>query len=172
MEGRKFLDIISNSPEKTKKFGKILAKYLKPGDLLLFYGDLGSGKTTLIQGICEGLEVNPDTYVSSPTFAIVNFYEGKYPIFHVDLYRISGEDFQELGLWENLPTSVVLIEWAEKLFELPTEDYLEIRMDYVSELHRKITLTGYGEWLELLKKLERDEELKKLELSQEGLLKR
>lgn len=161
MEGRFLLEIISNSPEETKQFGRFLAKYLKPGDLILFYGDLGSGKTTLIQGICEGLEVDPEVYVTSPTFAIVNFYEGKYPILHIDLYRLSEEDLYELGIWENLSTSVTLIEWAEKLVEVPKQDYLEIKIDYLHEFKRKITLIGYGEWSELLKELERDEELNK-----------
>jgi len=163
LERRGPLELISNSPLETKFFGSQLAKYLKPGDLLLFYGDLGSGKTTLIQGICEGLEVDPDQYVSSPTFAIVNFYEGKYPIYHADLYRINEEDLYELGLWEHLNSAIILIEWAEKLSQIPKEDYLEIRLNYLSENKRKITLTGYGEWSELLKELERDEDLKKLE---------
>ncbi len=162
MEGRRLLEIISNSPEETKLIGRALAKYLKPGDLILFYGDLGSGKTTLIQGICEGLEVDPEVYVTSPTFAIVNVYEGKYPIFHVDLYRINEEDLYELGLLENLSTSITLIEWAEKLPEIPKSDYLEIKLKYLDDSQkRKIILTGYGEWSELLKELERDEELNK-----------
>lgn len=161
MEGRPLLEKISNSPEETKELGKILAKYLKPGDLILFYGDLGSGKTTLIQGICEGLEVDPELYITSPTFSIVNYYEGKYPILHIDLYRLKGEDLYELGIWENLSNSIILIEWAEKLHELPKEDYLEITLDYLNNLQRKIILTGYGEWSELLKVLERDEELNK-----------
>lgn len=161
MERRKPLEITSNSPEETKQFGRVLAKYLKPGDLVLFYGDLGSGKTTLIQGICEGLEVDPEIYVTSPTFAIVNLYEGKYPVFHVDLYRIE-EDLYELGIWENLSTSIILIEWAEKLPEIPKPDYLEIKLDYLDEFQkRKIILIGYGEWSGLLRELERDEELNK-----------
>ncbi|MGC8966107.1 MAG: tRNA (adenosine(37)-N6)-threonylcarbamoyltransferase complex ATPase subunit type 1 TsaE [Caldimicrobium sp.] len=161
MVGRPLLEKISNSPEETKKLGKILAKYLKPGDLILFYGELGSGKTTLIQGICEGLEVDPELYITSPTFSIVNHYEGKYPILHIDLYRLNGEDLYELGIWENLSNSIILIEWAEKLHELPKEDYLEITLDYLNNFQRKITLIGYREWSELLKVLERDEELNK-----------
>jgi len=90
----------------------------------------------------------------------VNLYEGKYPVFHVDLYRINEEDLYELGIWENLSTSIVLIEWAEKLPEIPKSDYLEIKLDYLDDPQkRKIILIGYGEWSELLKELERDEEL-------------
>jgi len=166
LERRGPLELISHSPVETKSLGSHLARHLKPGDLVLFYGDLGSGKTTLIQGICEGLEVDPDLYVSSPTFAIVNLYEGKYPIYHVDLYRIGEEDLYELGLWEHLNSAIILIEWAEKLSQIPKDDYLEIRLDYLNETKRRVTLIGYGEWSELLKELERDEELKKLESSQ------
>lgn len=152
------LEIITKSEEETKRLGKILAKYLKPGDLLLFYGDLGSGKTTLIKGICEGLEVNQNQYIISPTFTILNFYEGKYPILHIDLYRIDQTALEELYIWEHLSSHILLIEWADKLLELPKNDFLEITLNYLEERVRKITLIGYGEWSLLLKELERDEE--------------
>ncbi len=126
--------------------------------MLLFYGDLGAGKTTFIQGICEGLEVNPDLYITSPTFTLLNFYEGKYPILHIDLYRISQEALEDLSISEYFSTHIVLIEWADKLSEPPLPDYLEITLQYIDERGRKITLTGYGEWSQLLKALERDEE--------------
>ncbi len=126
--------------------------------MLLFYGDLGAGKTTFIQGICEGLEVNPDLYITSPTFTLLNFYEGKYPILHIDLYRISQEALEDLSISEYFSTHIVLIEWADKLSEPPLPDYLEITLQYIDERGRKIILTGYGEWSQLLKALERDEE--------------
>jgi len=152
------LRFISRSPEETKNFGKILAKYLKPGDLVLLYGDLGSGKTTLIQGISEGLGVNPEVYITSPTFSIINLYEGKYPILHLDLYRLESEDLYDLGIWEYLSSSILLIEWADRLDQIPGEDFLEIHLNYIDINSREITLTGYGQWSELLKVLGKDVE--------------
>lgn len=128
---------------------------------MLFYGDLGSGKTTFIQGICEGLEVNPDMAITSPTFSIINLYEGIHPIAHVDLYRLESFNIEELGLWEYLNTHIMLIEWAEKLASPPKEDFLEIKIQFIDETTRSIFLTGYGEWFELLKALARDAELEK-----------
>ncbi len=128
---------------------------------MLFYGDLGSGKTTFIQGICEGLKVDPDIAITSPTFSIINLYEGIYPIAHVDLYRLESFSIEELGLWEYLNTHIILIEWAEKLTSLPKEDFLEIKIQFIDETTRSISLTGYGEWFELLKALERDAKLDK-----------
>lgn len=157
------IKLLSKSSEETRLIGKVLAKYLKPGDLVLFYGDLGAGKTTLIQGISEGLDVDPDTYVTSPTFAILNIYEGKYPIYHVDLYRLEGHELEELGIWEYLSSGILLIEWADRLLEIPTKDFLEIQMRHLDTFVREITLTGYGQWSELLRVLDADEELKKLE---------
>ncbi|MFN3921777.1 MAG: tRNA (adenosine(37)-N6)-threonylcarbamoyltransferase complex ATPase subunit type 1 TsaE, partial [Caldimicrobium sp.] len=120
---------MTKSAQETLNLGKSLAKLLKPGDLLLFYGDLGAGKTTLIQGICEGLEVNPDQYITSPTFTILNFYEGIYPILHIDLYRIDQNTLEELNVWEFLSSHILLIEWADKLIDLPKNDFLEITID-------------------------------------------
>ncbi|MFN3567799.1 MAG: tRNA (adenosine(37)-N6)-threonylcarbamoyltransferase complex ATPase subunit type 1 TsaE [Caldimicrobium sp.] len=148
---------MSKSPDETRKIGHRLAKFLKPGDLLLFFGDLGSGKTTLIQGICEGLEVSEDQFITSPTFTLLNFYEGIYPILHIDLYRIDPSATYELFFWEYLTSHILLIEWAEKLNEIPVNDYLEIQLEYLEESIRKVTFVGYGEWSLLLKELEKDE---------------
>lgn len=76
----------------------------------------------------------------------------------MDLYRLEAFDIDELGLWEYLNTHIMLIEWAEKLVNLPKEDFLEVKIQYVDETIRSISLIGYGEWLELLKALERDVE--------------
>lgn len=153
------MEIITKNPEETKKIGRTLAKYVKPGDVILLYGALGTGKTTLIQGLAEGLEVNPDIYVTSPTFAIVNIYEGKIPILHLDLYRLESEDIEDLGLWEYGSNSVIVIEWADRLSKIYWEDFLEIHMDYLNGQGRVISFVGYGEWSELLKALGKDEEL-------------
>jgi len=78
--------IITTSPEETKKFGETLVKSISPGLVIALFGPLGSGKTCLTQGICSGLGVND--FVVSPSFVIINEYEGKYKVYHIDLFRL------------------------------------------------------------------------------------
>lgn len=153
------IQFISKNEEETIFLGKKLGKFLKPGDLILLYGDLGSGKTTFVKGIAKALEVDPDIYITSPSFSIINIYEGKYTLYHVDLYRLDIPE--ELGLWEYLNSGIVVIEWANKLHENPKEDFLEIHFEYLDMLNRKIVIIGYGEWKALLKELDKDKELNK-----------
>ena len=150
------IEVLTLSEKETQDFGKKLGKLLRPGDLILLYGDLGSGKTTFVKGIAEGIEVNPEVYITSPTFSLVNIYEGKYTLYHIDLYRISFEEAVELGIWEFLSDGIVVIEWADKLEEIPKEDFLEVVFEFLEDLKRKVVITGYGEWKELLKELDRD----------------
>ena len=113
------MKISTDSHEKTLAFGLQLGQCLKPGDIILLFGDLGAGKTTLTQGICRGLGVNKDEYIQSPTFTLVNLYQGRIPVNHVDLYRLDSiSEIEALGLEENLfSSSVSIIEWAEKLLQ-------------------------------------------------------
>ena len=114
----------SLSSDETLKLGFDFAHSLKPGDVLAFYGNLGSGKTTFIRGICRGLGV--EEYVTSPTFTLVNEYKGTMPVFHFDFYRIDDADeIQEIGLEEYLyGTGVCLIEWPEIVRDqLPLQRY-------------------------------------------------
>jgi tRNA threonylcarbamoyladenosine biosynthesis protein TsaE len=148
---------LSEKEEDTIRLGKTIGKHLKPGDLVLLYGDLGAGKTTFIKGVAQGLKVDPQIYITSPTFSIINVYEGRYTIYHVDLYRLMGEELEELGIWEYLNQGILLIEWADRILEIPKEDFLEIRFEILEANKRKITLTGYGEWKDLLKSLDFEE---------------
>jgi len=108
------------TPEETFKLGQQLGKQLVPSDIVLLYGDLGAGKTTLIQGICRGLELAPELPVRSPTFTLINEYQAKHAIHHIDLYRLDTlAEIENLGLEEYLfGDGITLIEWAEKL-EVP-----------------------------------------------------
>ena len=112
--------ISTDSHKKTLEFGEELGRHLKSRDIVLLYGDLGSGKTTLTKGICRGLGVNRDEYIRSPSFTLVNIYQGVLTINHIDLYRLNSlNEIEELGLEENLfSNSVSIIEWAEKLGEI------------------------------------------------------
>jgi tRNA threonylcarbamoyladenosine biosynthesis protein TsaE len=152
------IETISNSEEDTINFGKKLGTLLKPGDLILLYGDLGSGKTTFVKGLAESLEVNPDLYITSPSFSLINVYEGKYTIYHVDLYRLDTLEVEDLGLWEYLNEGIVIIEWADRLKMTLKDDYIEVFFEFLDYSKRKITFVGYGEWQELLKGLDLDKE--------------
>lgn len=112
------MQIIAKTRQETLSFGEKLGKNLIPGDIVLLFGELGVGKTTLAQGIANGLGLRKGEYTRSPTFTIINEYKGRYPIYHIDLYRLNTfSEVENLGLEEILSgNGVCIIEWAEKLF--------------------------------------------------------
>lgn len=122
----------STCEKDTFQLGVDLASDLRPGDTVAFYGDLGSGKTEFIKGICEGLNV--EDLVSSPTFTIINQYTGvradetEIPVYHIDLYRIETEkELEDIGIGEILadPNSIKLVEWSEhECGTLPLQRYV------------------------------------------------
>lgn len=114
------------SPEETFDFAKKFASQLKKGDILCMYGDLGVGKTLFAQGLAEGLEV--EEYINSPTFTIVNEYDGRIPFYHFDVYRISDSDeMYEIGFDEYVfGEGVCLIEWAELIEDIIPKPYTKI----------------------------------------------
>ncbi len=138
--------IISKSAEETKAFGKRLAGNLKGGDIICFFGDLGSGKTTFIKGLAEGLKINQKK-VNSPTFVLMNVYEGRLTLFHFDLYRL--EDIQginSIGCDEFFyGNGVSVVEWADRLGEFLPKDYLRIEMKHKTLEERAIRLIGKGQ---------------------------
>src|ERR671929_48046 len=97
----------SDSEEKTRALGRSLASMLKPGDVLALEGDLGSGKTVLVQGLAEGLGVNDQ--VHSPTFVVHHRYRGRVTLDHYDLYRLNGLSWLDSGLDEPSPESITVI---------------------------------------------------------------
>ncbi|KMP11300.1 ATP-binding protein [Candidatus Nitromaritima sp. SCGC AAA799-C22] len=109
--------VITHSPEETLVLGERLGHWLETGDIVLLFGDLGSGKTTLTQGICRGLGLPENEYIRSPSFTLINEYAGTAPIYHIDLYRLdSAMEVEALGLEEILfGKGVCVVEWAEKL---------------------------------------------------------
>ena len=112
------MKLSTKNHEETLALGKELAKHLKPGDIILLFGDLGAGKTTLTQGLCIGLGLNKKAYVSSPTFTLMNQYKGIHAINHIDLYRLDTiSQIEALGIEENIfSEDISIIEWSEKLF--------------------------------------------------------
>ena len=105
-----------SSLDETDRFGKTLAKELRPGDVLAFYGDIGAGKTTLIKSIVSSFSY-PKSEITSPTFTYLNIYNAKLPIFHFDLYRFENEEeFLQKGFDEYFEANgICLVEWAEKI---------------------------------------------------------
>jgi tRNA threonylcarbamoyladenosine biosynthesis protein TsaE len=135
--------VITRSAADTQRFGQKLAKQLKPGDLVCFSGGLGAGKTCLIQGIARGLQVKD--YVNSPTFKIINEYQGRMPVYHFDLYRLEGlTALSGLGYEEYFyGQGVSLVEWSEKITSFLPKLYLQIELRSIDEHTRKIILTDW-----------------------------
>ena len=151
------LTIITKSPEETKNLGKEVSKLTKPGDLLAFYGELGVGKTCFIQGISQGLKVKD--YVTSPSFTIINEYQGKVPIYHFDLFRLNAEEIFELGYEEYFyGEGLTVIEWAEKIEQLLPKEHLEIEIKFKDRYQRTISFIPQGDrfnkFLEELNRIE------------------
>ncbi|WP_191871916.1 tRNA (adenosine(37)-N6)-threonylcarbamoyltransferase complex ATPase subunit type 1 TsaE [Streptomyces filipinensis] len=144
------------SPEQMRELGRLLAKLLRAGDLVMLSGELGAGKTTLTRGLGEGLGVRGA--VTSPTFVIARVHpslgDGP-PLVHVDAYRLGGglDEMEDLDLDVSLPESVIVVEWGEGKVEELTEDRLQVVIhravgDTTDEV-RHVTLSGLGErWAE------------------------
>jgi tRNA threonylcarbamoyladenosine biosynthesis protein TsaE len=138
--------IVSEGPEQTWRIAEQLGLKLGAGDTVCLYGDLGAGKTSFSYGLALGLEVK-EKYITSPTFAFVNEYEGRVPFYHIDLYRLKGADeLHSIGFEEYLGSDgVTVIEWAERAEdELPTER-LSVYLTFVDESRREIAFLGEGQ---------------------------
>ena len=139
--------IITKSFEQTRKLGEEFAASLKGGTVISLHGNLGSGKTTFVQGLAKGLGIEKN--IISPTFIIMRTYEPGLKIkdvrfknfYHVDLYRIESErDVEGLGLLEliNDPENIVVIEWPDKIEHLLPEKRIDIVFEYLENDKRKI----------------------------------
>ena len=139
--------IYSNSETETEQLGVQLGAVVPPGTVLAYYGDLGAGKTALTRGLARGMGITDR--ITSPTYTIVNEYEGRIPLFHFDMYRLeSSEELFDIG-WEDYLTrnGVIAVEWSERVADV-LADAVEIRIekDPAYPDRRKITMTG-GDWL-------------------------
>jgi len=140
----KILICHSNSDSETVEWGERIAAFLKEGDVLALVGELGSGKTWFTKGIARGLGTAPDLIVTSPSFALVNEYEGRCPIYHMDLFRLQGpaECFSS-GLEEYLDAGgVSVVEWADRWPEIFPEYALRVTFRIIDDHRREITLWG------------------------------
>ncbi len=138
------LAIITKSDEETIQLGRKLGSLLAEGDVVALAGELGSGKTWFAKGIALGLQVPADTVVVSPTFSLVNVYQGRCPFFHMDIYRL-GElsDFLSTGLEEYLyEDGVTVMEWADRWPEVLPEWRIAIKIVILDDFSRKFTFSG------------------------------
>ncbi len=154
----KQLQTETHSIEETKQLGEKIGEWLDAGTVIALTGDLGSGKTSFVQGLAKGLDVPEGYYITSPSFTLINEYPGRHTLFHVDLYRIGDPvDFEDIGLYEILhEEGVVAIEWSDKLPKGLLSTFLTIDFEISHDDSRKICLTAYGlEGVNLLKKIEK-----------------
>ena len=139
------IELRTETPEQTREVGDVLATFLRPRDTVILTGDLGAGKTTLVQGIGRGLGV--EEHVASPTFTLVREYAGRLDVAHVDVYRLDRvQDVVDLGLDEvGGPERVLLVEWGDAVEELLPGDRLviELTTNGVDET-RRITIVPQG----------------------------
>ena len=137
------------SNEATIALGEMVGKNLRPGDILLLEGDLGAGKTTFAQGAAKGLGV--DEFVNSPTFVIINeYFSGRLPLYHMDLYRVEDESqLYDLGIEEYFfGNGVCLVEWPAIALPLMPEEVAWIRLEQSGD-GRVVTLETHGDYSNL-----------------------
>jgi tRNA threonylcarbamoyladenosine biosynthesis protein TsaE len=138
------LTITTASESETIQLGHKLGALLEEGDVVGLVGELGSGKTWLTKGIALGLGVKDETVITSPSFALVNEYEGRVTLFHMDVYRLESlSELLSAGLEEYLYSQgVVVLEWADRWPEILTEQSLTVELRIINEHQRRITLSG------------------------------
>jgi tRNA threonylcarbamoyladenosine biosynthesis protein TsaE len=136
----------SLSPEQTRDLGQRLGRQLQPGDVVALSGDLGAGKTCMVQGIALGLEVDPSLPVTSPSYTLIGEYPGRARLCHADFYRLQSRARLESAGWEDLldGEGVIVVEWPERCPEALPDERLEVGIEIVSETQRRISLRGRG----------------------------
>jgi tRNA threonylcarbamoyladenosine biosynthesis protein TsaE len=149
--------VVSRNPEQTQKLGFRLGKLASPGDIFLLVGNLGTGKTCLTQGIANGLDIQE--YTHSPSFVLMREYQGRLPLYHVDLYRLDNiGEIVNLGLDEYLEgKGLCVIEWADKGMTVLPQNHLLIKLSHAAENERKFEFEPHGErYKKMIKSLESD----------------
>ncbi len=139
------LTLTSHSENETEAIGKALMRLLPDGSVVALRGELGAGKTCLVRGMAAAIEA--ETAVSSPTFTMVNEYEGRPKIYHLDLYRIAEpRELMDLG-YEDLfdaPDGICVIEWAERAEKLLPQKRLDITLEHAGKTTRTIRIQNHA----------------------------
>ncbi|MBI4003925.1 MAG: tRNA (adenosine(37)-N6)-threonylcarbamoyltransferase complex ATPase subunit type 1 TsaE [Candidatus Omnitrophica bacterium] len=154
--GERQIELVSGSIEETQALGEQLGRSLRPGDVVALCGELGSGKTTLVQGIARGLGRDPET-IKSPTFVLMREYPpgppaaiagagGDVPVIHIDGYRLEGPpavSWLDIDLIFS-PHKITLIEWAQRFTGLLPDDVVTVQLTHVSTNRRRLILHSTG----------------------------
>lgn len=138
--------VISTSPAETRRLGIWVGRHLNPGDVVCLTGEMGAGKTVFVRGVAEGLGVSRGRGVRSPTFTLVHEYLGRHLLYHLDLYRLRGEEELEGIGWEEIlyGEGVTVIEAAEKMAQKLPEERLDVVFDRKGLMRRQLLIVGYG----------------------------
>lgn len=135
---------ITHSPEETEALAERLSDKLNGNEVIAMFGGLGAGKTAFTRGLARGLDI--DDGVSSPTFALVNEYSGKYTVYHFDMYRVkSWDDLYSTGFFDYLDNGILVIEWSENIEEFLPEELIKIKFGVIGENDREIEIEGADE---------------------------
>lgn len=138
-------EFISRSPEQTRRAGMRLGAMLRPGDIICLVGDLGAGKTTLVQGIAIGW--GSLDQVTSPTFVLVNVYRRPdgTRLYHLDAYRLrDAQDAVDLDIDNLLDGGPLVVEWAERILPALPDEHLNIQLHYINEQQRDLLFSTHG----------------------------
>lgn len=150
--------LVTDSPQKTQRLGRLLGEVAENGTVVLLKGDLGAGKTCFSQGVARGLEVPEDQPVTSPTFVIMNQYPGRVTLYHFDLYRLCGsDDLETVGAEEVLGRDgVCLVEWPEQCdlqipalnveFSIASDETRALEVRAADPFHRQLLSRWQQAW--------------------------
>ncbi len=137
------LTLKTNGPAATQRLGEQVGMLIEAGDVILLSGELGAGKTCLVQGVAKGLGVT--STVTSKTFVLLGEYRGRLRLYHADLYRIeTPEGAEDLGLGEYTRNGVLMVEWAERAWEVLPADHLLVRIDINGARSRRLEFEAKG----------------------------
>ncbi|MBI5408809.1 MAG: tRNA (adenosine(37)-N6)-threonylcarbamoyltransferase complex ATPase subunit type 1 TsaE [Nitrospirae bacterium] len=136
------MKLLSKSESETRDIGARLGKKLKRGDVVCLYGELGSGKTTMVKGVATAFGIR-EKDITSASFTIIAEYDVPVPFYHIDLYRVTHEDISSLGLHEYLGADgVSVIEWAERAESEIPEKSIKVRLSHIEDNLREIEIEG------------------------------
>ncbi|MGD0626479.1 MAG: tRNA (adenosine(37)-N6)-threonylcarbamoyltransferase complex ATPase subunit type 1 TsaE [Thermodesulfobacteriota bacterium] len=139
-------EVRTEGPDQTLCLGRVFGGMLAEGSMVALMGNLGSGKTVLAKGIAQGLGVEDEREITSPSFVLVNEYQGRLPVHHVDLFRLQDPgQVEDLGWAEFIfGPGVTLVEWAEKVPSLLPDERVEVHLQWLNPGERRLVFIGKG----------------------------